>query len=271
MSWSEYGSSVSMNRPVRLYEFIYGNSLFYRYTSADQNITLNKTEWQMLAISDEGISFGTDSGELSVTLPANCSVAILYNGIPPSSPVRLNIYEYQHNDDDKEIRAIWAGSVVGTKQTKTGMTELRAENLAVTFSRTGVRLGWGRACQNALYDQNCRVRPDQHAVRMTVTSSNGVGITVNVPAGVTDGWFSGGYIEFDKNGIIERRGARTHTGNVINLFGGAGDIRDGTQIIAYPGCNLVIDTCDSKFSNTLNFGGIPHLPGVNPWEIIKVF
>lgn len=106
---------------------------------------------------------------------------------------------------------------------------------------------------------------------LIITALTGNGITVNLPAATPDGWFSGGYIEYQVGGVLQRRGARSHTNNTIALFGGCDGLSVGQEITAYPGCDLTITTCNNKFANCLNYGGIPHLPDVNPWQIIKVF
>jgi len=145
-------------------------------------------------------------------------------------------------------------------------------SLASTFSRVGVRLTWGRQCPYALYDHNCRVDPLRFAVSgVVVTALDGSSINANLPAGLASDWFSGGYIEFDRNGYTERRGLREQDSNTLHLFGGTTGLQVGQSVTLYPGCDRTIATCDSKFANHLNYGGQPHMPGKSPYTIIKLF
>ncbi|EAS1642604.1 DUF2163 domain-containing protein [Salmonella enterica] len=271
MSWSESENSVSAGQPVRLYEFIYGDEKHYRYTSADRQITAEREIWEPIAISDSGVATGTDNNEMTVTLPADTALAQLYTGIPPSSPVKVRIHMLHYGDASTQVITVWAGTVTNRKRSNAATAELSCVSLAATFSRSGVRLTWGRACPYSLYDSNCRVSVASHKLTLTITATSGSGITVNMPSSTPDGWFSGGYIEYTTAGVTQRRGARAHKGNVIDLFGGAAGLTTGQEITVLPGCDLTIATCNEKFSNCLNYGGIPHLPDINPWQIIKVF
>lgn len=271
MSWSDYEYSTASGQPVRLYEFIRGGTRYYRYTNADRAVTAGGQTWAAIAISDGGIASGTDDDDMTITLPADNPVAELYDGVPPSRAIRLKIHELHYGDADVEVKTRWVGTLTNRQRSDAGVAKLSAVSLAATFGRTGVRLTWGRGCPYALYDHNCRLKSADYAVSLSITSTDGNGITVNIPAGVPEGYFSGGYIEFTAGGVTETRGARVHSGNVINLFGGSTGLTVGQAVTVYPGCDLTAETCDAKFGNILNFGGINHLPSVNPWQIIKVF
>jgi hypothetical protein len=82
---------------------------------------------------------------------------------------------------------------------------------------------------------------------VVVTALDGSSITANLPAGLASDWFSGGYIEFDRNGYTERRGLRSQDGNTLHLFGGTTGLQVGQSVTLYPGCDRTIATCDSKF------------------------
>jgi uncharacterized phage protein (TIGR02218 family) len=41
------------------------------------------------------------------------------------------------------------------------------------------------------------------------------------------------------------------------------DIAVGHTYSVYPGCDRRFATCKAKFNNVANFGGFPHIPGVD--------
>lgn len=271
MSWNEHEYSVANGMPLTLYEFIRGETLHYYYTNADMAVTFNHQTWSPIAISDSGLSQGAGDN-ITLTLPASHPVIDLYRGVPPSGPVRVKIHRAHYRDAAEEIRTVWIGTITEIKREDAGVANIISASLASTFTREGLRLTWGRACPHAVYDHNCRLRAADYAVTgQVVTRLDGAGITVNLPAGVPDGYFSGGYIEYQVDGITERRGTRLHKENILSLFGGSAGLSVGMAVTLYPGCDLTIDTCNDKFGNVPNYGGCPHLPSVNPWQIIKVF
>ena len=42
-------------------------------------------------------------------------------------------------------------------------------------------------------------------------------------------------------------------------------------VTLYPGCDHTLTTCDTAFSNSLNYGGFPAIPQKNPWAGDPVF
>lgn len=44
-------------------------------------------------------------------------------------------------------------------------------------------------------------------------------------------------------------------------------INVGDAVTVYAGCDHAVATCFSKFVNVPNFGGLPHLPTVNPYYV----
>lgn len=271
MSWSDFEYSTASGQPVTLYEFVRGDTQYFRYTNADQDISLGGNTWLHHAISDGGLTVGAGDS-LDVTVPADNPVAMLYRNVPPSSPVRIRIHRWHVDDTQSEFRTVWIGTITEVKREAIDRTQLITASLASTFTRSGLRLTWARACPYSLYDHNCKMAPEQFAVGgLVVTALDGVSITVNLPAELPGDWFSGGYVEWIVDGVTERRGLRAQNGNQLGLFGGAVGINVGQIVTLFPGCDRTIDTCNSKFNNVLNYGGEPHMPGKSPYQIIKLF
>lgn len=270
MSWNDFEYSTANGQPVTLYEFSRDDTHFYRYTNADQDVNLGSHIWLRQAISDSGLSVGAGDS-MDITLPATNPVALLFRGLPPSSPLRIRIHRWHVGDTQGEFRTVWVGSVREVKREALDRTRIITASLASTFTRTGLRLTWGRACPYSLYDHNCTISPQNVGVVVVVTALDGASITVTVPAELPGDWFSGGYVEWEVDGVTERRGLRAQDGGKIGLFGGSQGFYLGQTVTIFPGCDRTIATCNSKFNNVLNYGGQPHMPGQSPFEIIKLF
>ncbi|MEX6145610.1 phage BR0599 family protein [Providencia hangzhouensis] len=271
MSWNKHEHSTANGLPVSLYAFMRNDAKGFYYTNADQAIELDGKTWLPLAISDNGIRTG-EGGSLEVTVPSVSDVAQLFRGVPPSSPLKVLIHRWHIEDDTGEFRTVWLGTIKEVKRQSADQTKLITASVGSAFTRSGLRLTYGRACPYALYDHHCRVNPLTVMVpSVPIVSLDGATITVAFPGTFADGYFSGGYVEWDDDGYTERRGLRVHSGNQLSLFGGTDRLAIGMRLNLFPGCDRTIKTCNDKFNNTLNYGGQPHMPGKSPYEIMKLF
>lgn len=269
MSWNDAEYSTAEGMPVMLFTFSLEQKV-WRYTSADDVITVMGKSWLPVAIKGGTLAQGAGD-HMEITLPMDNEVVSLFRGVPPSSPVKLMIYRLHMTDAQREYETVWVGSISEIRREQPNRAKLISVGIASSLTRQGLRLTWGRSCPYSVYDSNCRVQAGQFARKgLVIRSLTGAGISTPL-SGTEDGWFSGGYIEYFTDGILQRRGIRTHSGDELQLFGGPSGLSVGMTFTAYPGCDLTINTCERKFSNTLNYGGCPHMPGVSPWEIIKVF
>lgn len=92
--------------------------------------------------------------------------------------------------------------------------------------------------------------------------------------GVIDGFpFAGGFIEWESEpGVLERTGIEDATSpGAITVFGSTRGMATGSNFVAYPGCDRTALVCDVRFNNLLNFGGVNHLQGKNPFTFSPVF
>ena len=275
MNWNDIENSTSDGSPVKLYELIRGDNeaTTLYYTNADKNIEFNSTLYNAITISDDGLNKTTDN-MLTLTLPDDNPIVTLFQGVPPMSVIRLRI-RVLHGS---EARLVWAGKIVECRRSKPGSAELVASNIIQTFSQSGPRLTWSRSCPHALYDDFCRVNKQAFKDTGVITALDGESITVALSVMREDGWYNGGFIEWNDNGaqdsrhiIAHGRHIIAHGGQKVSLIGGTSRLTLGISIAIYPGCGRTIGICDSKFNNHLNFGGVPGMPGISPFNGNKVF
>ena len=268
MSWNQFEYSTNNGKPLTLYEFVRNEQKYYRYTNADRDVEFNNMIWFSEAISNTGLSVGSGNN-LEITLPSASDVVRIFRGVPPIKPVVIKMYQLHENDN--EFRVIWIGKIQEVKRESIEKARLITASVASSFERSGLRLTYGRSCPYALYDHNCQIWQDNYKVaNIEIMALDGANITVNL-SGFNSGYFSGGYMEYYIDGIQELRGLKVHENNSIGILGGTQGLSKGMKINLYPGCDKTIKTCNEKFNNHLNYGGQPHIPGVSPFTIVKLF
>ncbi|OTQ49348.1 phage BR0599 family protein [Gilliamella apis] len=268
MSWNQFEYSTNNGKPLTLYEFVHNEQKYYRYTNADRDVEFNNVIWFSEAISNTGLSIGSGNN-LEITLPSNNDVVRLFRGVPPTKPVVIRMYQLHESSND--FKVIWIGKIQEVKRESIEKAKLITASVASSFERNGLRLTYGRSCPYALYDHNCRIRQENYKTsNIEIMALDGANITVNL-SGFNSGYFSGGYMEFYIDGIQELRGLKVHENNTIGILGGTQGLSKGMRINLYPGCDKTIRTCNEKFNNHLNYGGQPHIPGVSPFTIVKLF
>ncbi len=269
MTYETYELSADLGAPVRLYEFRRGQ-IYYRYTSAGRDITWDSETWETVpgGIADAGINASgvSEQDRLTVNCPWSLPIAELYRGTPPSDRVQLTVRRLHIDDPDQEAAVVWAGLITERAVPQDGMAQLKCESVLYLLNRGGLRNLYGRACNHFLYDDDCRVNKASFAVAAEVTALSGVTVTATAVATHPDGYFSGGFIEWDLDllGTKERRAVEEHVGSTLTLIGLTDGMTVAMDIVAYPGCALDLETCDKKFNNLENFGGFPKMPNKDP-------
>lgn len=272
MSYDSLDASISKARPVQLYEFSRGAQR-WRYTNAGLDVVQDSQVFHRTFIKDDGIR---QTGEASADA-LNIDVAIdlellgLYAVYPPSTPIELTIWDKDLGDPAALVK--WVGLVSDvTLKRRAGTARLVCRPLSSEQDNTGLRLVWGRQCPYALYDASCRAEKERFRTTAVLTSASGISITAGPFGAHPDGWFTGGFVEWEAvSGAVEQRGVDHHVGTTLTLLGGSLELENGLQVRAYPGCSRTVSVCDSKFGNVENYGGVPALPGRSPFDGNPVF
>lgn len=266
MSFSVNQQSDNDGKPVALYLFSWGNSQ-WGYTSAERQIVHNSITYEPIAVDeDELVQGGKNEGEFTFRVPANLPVVQLFRGTPPSTPVVLTVRRIEYDDILGESVIHWISPITNVRRKSEAISEIVSRNRGLR--RGGLRLTWSRSCPHFLYGSGCKVLKALFAAPRTIAGINGNVITVNLDTPST-GWFNGGFIEWDADGLgtMERRGIEIETGtNSFQLFGRSDGLSIGMDITLYPGCDRTVEECDSKFDNLANNGGVKFMPGKSPFE-----
>jgi uncharacterized phage protein (TIGR02218 family) len=260
-----------LGKPTLLYDFT-RDTKTWRYTSADRDIILGANTYTALPIKCSEINQTGDSqsDEVTITMPAAEEMPSLFVSVPPVDRVKVTVRRYHKDDADSAIR--YVGYVDRVKRITPLKAELKCKTLDATLRRAGARLMWQRTCPHALYSRPCGVNRASYAVAATATAVSGVNLSATALGSSVDGHFYGGYIEWATAPDIRMWRAITgHAGNTVSLLGGTFGLEVGDTFTAYPGCARNAETCNDKFNNLPNFGGIRHLPQRSPFDGNPVF
>lgn len=266
MSFESRETSLADGAPLRLYHFARGVQS-WRYTSGARPVTHQMLEYATVAggIADDGIrqTGQTTPDKLTLTAPADLEVAQLYRAAPPSMAVTLTVFALHQSEIDYVV--VWSGNVRSVKWPKLDRASIVCAPLSEAMDSTGLRLTWDRSCPHALYSAACGVSAALWRTEGLVISIDGVSVSAGAFAGFPDGYFTAGYLEWTTNGTTERRGVEHHAGDTLWLVGGTSGIPVGAVVQAYRGCQQTTDSCKT-FDNLPNYGGIPHLAGISPYD-----
>lgn len=271
MSFDSHEISIADGKPVRLYLFERG-TLKWGHTSADRNIVYEGVTYRAGGVSDDGIrqSGETSADAFTVKGPASMEVAQLYRTLPPSAQVFLTVFDLHHQELLGRMR--WTGSIQAVGWPEPDRCEIVCQSWEAALEETGLRQTYARGCPHSLYDHRCGVNKAAFKVTAILSAVTAVTVSAAVFDGFADGYFTGGFLEFELGGgEVERRGIETHVGAVLGLLDLAVDLAVGMTVSVYPGCNRTIAVCNSKFGNKDNYGGQPHLPGKSPFSGDPVF
>ncbi len=273
MSFNSNEISTQDGRPIALYLMEWGATI-WAYTSADRNVTRNEiiagveteVEYQAIAVSDSGmVQGGSSQNDFTLDCPSNIPIVDLFRGTPPSESIWLTVRRQHFGDDDAPI--YWNGTVTNVKNLGPGSAQVLGKPLTASFKRTGLRLCWTRECPHFLYDNSCRVDPEDFRTDAEITALTGNTMTVDAVGAVADQYFRGGYAEWARNedGTIERRMIESQVGTVITMFGLTDGMTVGDAVALFPGCDRTPGTCQGRFNNLPNYGGFQFMPGQTPF------
>lgn len=273
MSFDQIERSNYDGKPILLYEFVYGN-IIWRYSGGQKDVTLNGVLYQAISVSHEGYSMsGSPSDDnVNISISTQAAVAKLFNGTPPSRSVQASIRTLHFGDAEAPV--VWSGIIKSMRRVSNLEAQLNCNSMLSTLNRNGLRLSWQRGCPHALYDNQCRVNPDEHGVAVQVSELDGLKLTSPSLGwyGVFPNWFGGGYISFTgPHGNLELRPIERHQMSSLFLMSPPDGISVGSWITVYPGCDRTSATCLVRFDNLPNYGGFPHLPTKSPFDGDPVF
>lgn len=268
MTYDAREKSEQEGAPIELYEFR-RNAKTWRYTSAEQNFTLDEEEYESANLQRSEISLSSERerDKLTITCPRNFPIAELFRVAPKTDVISLTVKRFHRGDG--ELAVIWKGEVLNAWWKRGGKAELRCDPVTVSLDRNGLQRLCQRNCSWVLYSdklptgEGCGVNKADFKIDTTVTAIDGVVITL---AELLSAPYAGGFVEKeDADGNFERRFIESADGTDLTLTQPFEDLSPSDTVTVYPGCDHTMETCNDVYDNILNYGGMPFIPAQNPF------
>lgn len=265
MTYDAYETSVEDGDKAELFEFS-GAGVLLRQTSASESVDLGGGEvYTPAAIerSDAEVSSDHNAAQgLELIVSKDHPIAVLYRNLVPYEPISLRVTATQLADPAEEVEGVWLG-FVRASDVQGDQATIKCEPIPGSFAREGLRQAYERRCGYQLFGPGCLVNATTYTVSGTVSAVGSSTITASAFGGYADGWFTLGKAILDS----DVRLITAHVGTTITLLLPFQDAAVGDSIEALPGCDRLRGTCDTKFSNLLNYPGCDWIPDKNPFQV----
>jgi len=272
MTFEAYEDSVQGGTPLELYEFSHDVTTVY-FNSSWATYTYLTKDYLPAALQRTQIDETSEvaKSDLRITCAHDFAIAALFDPYPPSSGVNLRLRRLHRTDGDIDAKLFWIGRVISCAW-EGAQAILTCESILTSMRRPGLRRNYQRSCPHVLYGAACGVAATSFRTTTTLTSLAGISITsadFDIPA---DGYFNGGYLEWEPEaGRIERRALRNHVGDTIDMSHPIEGLASGDEVNVFAGCAHDMPTCEGTFSNSDNYGGFLQIPKKNPFGGNPVF
>lgn len=259
MSYAAFETSVHSGEPVELLKFVRGLDS-WRYTSGDTAYSHLSEDYEPYPFSRPEAQQTVEiaKGKLDLKTPIDTPIVGELLSSPLIAPIELTVY--RRHRGDAEVTEFWHGHVSGMTLEGDEAT-ITCQQIGSWLKRTGRQRPAQRLCVHALFDGGCGLSAAAWGVDGTLISASGAVLTSGVFASQPDGWWVGGMIAAGNTW----RMIVAHTSDTITLTGSIPGLAANAAFTVYPGCDHLPATCNSKFGNIPNYGGLPWLPVKNPF------
>lgn len=265
MTYAAVETSTQGGRPVELYEFVNGASAF-RYTSADGDVVYGGDTYTAVPISRGAVEATSETARLALNITCDRALAVLdlFSLLPPATIVAVTVRRL-HAGDGAAI-TLWMGRVLNVTW-NSAAAEIHCESVYTSIKRVGLRRLYQKGCPHVVYGPGCALDRNAFKATKTVSTITGTALTLAAMGAYADGYFAGGYLEWESTtGYFERRAIRSQVAAVVTISFPLPGLAAAATVSIYPGCDHTLATCISKFSNRLNYGGMPYFPSKNPFD-----
>jgi hypothetical protein len=265
-SYDEYERSIEDSVPIEGYKFV-GTFKTYRYTSADETVTIAGETYTPIPVSRSNVKAGThedDSISLDLELPFDTDVILDYAFAQTPPKLILTVYRLQGEDPTGDAwSTYWTGRVRGFSATDRGVKIQVPSIFSLALAGEVTNAYYQVPCNHVLYGPRCTVDADANKFVTTVQTYDGTNISV-IGEPTTDNDLVGGELVCPRTG--ERRRILSNAGSAITVGYQFVDLQPGDEVFLYRGCDHSLETCKAKFNNVINHGGFKYIPPDSPFE-----
>lgn len=280
MSYQDNEGSIEASEPVELYLFSWGVETDLhqeRYTSGDTTVTHATFEYTPATIKRSTSELSSDMNKVVMEITTHKNLPLVAEFIPgsPDFPISVTILRQQTTGNvDSDYVLIFKGRV-----TKCAFSDFEAtltcEPIITSLKRAGLRQVYEVTCTNGIYDNYCQVSRAAFEAEISSCTYDGrksftfTRLDLIPPASEEPGagYFTGGMLKLNNAYHMISNHTVNNNTHVITLVRHLVNVSGGTlhNIKVYPGCDLLLTTCNSKFRNKQNFRGFPWIKAQNPY------
>ena len=253
-------TSVHDGEPIELYTFT-SPTTTYRYTSNPVDIEVAGNTFVAIPMERSSLE-GTsqdDSPVLQITMPV--TIQLIQDYAFDIAPRTLDLLLERIQTPTGIAATAWQGQVTAIAIRQRVATIRVPSRFGVGLNQPVPDVFYQSQCNHSLYDSRCQVVRNSFRVQTTVSSVSGTSVTVGSVGANPNDYFKAGEIVRTTDG--ERRLITAQTGTVLTLNFPFRALNATDAVEIFAGCDRLITTCRDKFSNVVNFGGHPLIPGIN--------
>lgn len=270
-AYDDQEESVSGSVPIECYKFV-GTFRTYRYTSANHVVTAATgpaglpEKYEPITMSRSRIKAGTQEDKtLSLDLEFPFDTDVVMDYAYAQTPPKLNLFVYRQQA--REVNAFilyWRGLVRGFQVTNR-IAKIQVPSIfSLALQGSVPNVYYQAVCNHVFMDERCKMGREIMSFAATAVGAVGTTLTISGSTVVQDRQYAGGEIVNERSG--ERRIILEKNIDVLTVGYAFVDMQGGDPLRIYRGCDHSFDTCESDYSNEVNFGGHPYIPPDNPFE-----
>lgn len=257
-------AALSLSKPVELFLFEHGTDK-YAYTSGSkQHLHTDGLVYTPLSLKRGKVQRTAEDykNKLSIEMPGNSAVPLLFRSHLPSNHVTLKVFQTQRDLSTQSIN-IFAGEVTSVTWNNS-IASLDCNPVARALGRQVLRCGYQSQCNHHLYDSRCGLQIQDWQEDTTVTAIKENGFVVEVASKLnSDDYYITGLLS---KGGSDFRMITSCSGNSFKLMSPIDGLKAGDAIQVAKGCDHSASACRS-FGNFDNFLGFLTIPSDNPFQV----
>lgn len=264
MTYGDFDTSQHSGSPIEGFEFV-GTRNTYRYTSSAQEQIINGLTFTPIDISRDQIDSGTqedDLLDLKITTRSDLDLIREYAyGLAPPD-LEFTLYRvHEGTDFATDWTIFWRGNVAAFSVTGAKAMIRVPSVFSRTLSTMIPNYFWQKSCNHVLFDSRCALSRASFLTSSTVVSFSNTSVTIANVIDPINSLVAGEIFNVIRG---ERRHVLFNVAGVIEINYPFKNMQVGDNVEVTQGCDHSYTTCKDKFTNSVNYGGFPFVPDINP-------
>lgn len=268
MAYDDDETGAESSRPREFFKITHGTTV-HRIATGQRDISYLGETYTAQAGARTDIQVDPASAQfgVAVVLPDSHPLVQRYTALlTPPQVINVDIWSMQTNGD---VAHVWSGFVTSMSTDRDYRVKfLVVKAIEIQMQRKLPAELVDAVCTTQLYSAWCGVDPGAFFFNAVAVIVDGIMVTLSTDGGNPLGWAKFGSLFHPNSGESMSIVDQTSTGGaakVLTLQAPIYELQDGDTVVVFAGCDKTPDTCLNKFSNMVNYVGLPLRPSQNPW------